>query len=102
MDETWRGAWTAALDELELTVEHAEELLRANDPEPLPAWEPPTLTGPPPPEQLARAHVLLERHQRVTRELTQAITATRQQLAMTAKVAQTRAPEVPVYLDVNA
>lgn len=102
MDDRWDAAWVAALDELELSVEQAEALLHASDPEPSTPWTPPVLQGPPPPQQLARAHVLLERHQRVTRELAQAMAATRQQMALAAKVRQNRPDETPVYVDVQA
>lgn len=102
MDDTWRAAWAAALDELELSVDRAEELLHVTDPEPLPPWQPPAVTGPPPPEQLQRAHLLLERHQRVTHDLALAMAATRQQIALTAKMSRNRPAETPVYLDVSA
>lgn len=102
MDDSWEAAWVAALDELELSVDRAEELLHATDPEPLPPWQPPAVTGPPPPEQLHRAHILLERHQRVTHDLAQAMAATRQQIALAAKLSRNRPAETPVYLDVSA
>ena len=102
MDDSWDLAWVAALDELELSVERAEKLLRSVDPGPLPPWQPPTVTGPPPPEQLERAHLLLERHLRVSHDLAQSLSATRQQLALTAKVSRNRPDETPVYVDVTA
>lgn len=104
MDDTWDAAWAAALDELELSVDQAEALLHsaAPEPEPMPPWEPPTLQGPPPPQQLRRAHLLLERHQRVTRELAQAMAASRQQLALAGRMRQNRPRETPVYLDLHA
>jgi hypothetical protein len=102
MDDTWDTAWIGALDELELSVEQAELLLHTPDAEPLPPWQPPTVTGPPPPEQLRRAHILLERHQRVTRDLAQAMAATRQQIALTTRMGENRPAETPVYLDVTA
>jgi hypothetical protein len=102
MDQSWDTAWVAALDELELSVEQAEHLLHSVDPEPLPPWQPPVLTGPPPPGQLERAHILLERHQRVAHDLAQAMAATRQQVALTAKMSRNRPAETPVYLDITA
>jgi hypothetical protein len=102
MEQTWDTAWSAALDELELSVEQAEQLLHTHDPEPIPPWQPPVLTGPPPPNQLERAHRLLERHQQVTRDIATAMVATRQQLALTDKMNRNRPQETPVYLDVTA
>lgn len=105
MDDSWEAAWVAALDELELSVDQAELLLahdHDSDAVSMPPWQPPELTGPPPPEQIERAHRLLERHLRVTRDLTEAMTATRQQLALTARMARNRPQETPVYLDITA
>jgi hypothetical protein len=102
MDHDWDTAWASALDEFELSVEQAEALLHSEDPEPLPPWQPPELTGPPPPNQLERAHRLLERHQQVTRDIASAMVATRQQLALTHKMNRNRPQETPVYLDVTA
>jgi hypothetical protein len=102
VDESWDSAWAAALDELELSVDRAEELLRSAEPEPLPPWQPPVLNGPPPPQQLRRAHLLLERHLRVSHDLAQAVSATRDQLALTAKMRRNRPHEAPVYLDTTA
>jgi hypothetical protein len=104
MEQTWDTAWASALDELEMTVEQAELLLHSAEPEPepLPPWQPPALTGPPPPNQLERAHLLLERHLRVTHAVAEAMAATRQQLALTNKMNRNRPQETPVYLDVTA
>lgn len=102
MDHNWRAAWTTALDELELSVEQAELLLHTPEAAPLPPWRPPQLAGPPAPAQLERARRLLARHLRVTHDITDAMTATRQQLALTAKMTRNRPQETPVYLDVTA
>jgi hypothetical protein len=102
MEQTWDTAWAAALDELELSVEQAELLLHTPEAPSLPPWQPPQLTGPPPPSQLERAHRLLERHLRVTHEVAEAMAATRQQLALTNKMNRNRPQETPVYLDVTA
>lgn len=102
MEQTWDAAWVAALDELELSVDQAEALLHSADPEPLPPWQPPVLTGPPPPDQIQRAHRLLERHQQVTHQIATAMVATRRQLALTDKMNRNRPHETPIYLDVTA
>lgn len=98
----WRAEWEAALDRLELDVERAEQLLRANDPEPLPAWEPPVMRGPLPSDLEPRARLILERQLALANDVALAVTRTRKQQALTAKVAGITPPEVPVYLDVTA
>ena len=106
MDESWRVAWADALDELELSVEQAERLLAHDSstalPPPVQPWRPPAVTGPPPPEQLERARRLLERHLRVTRDLADAVTVTRQQLALTVRMGSNQPPDTPLYVDVSA
>lgn len=102
MSDSWDAAWRAALDEVELSLNRAELLLHSAEPEPLPPWVPPSLPGPPPPDQLERAHRILERHLRVTREIGNAMTLTRQQLALTTRMGRNRPQETPVYVDVNA
>lgn len=102
MAESWDAAWRAALDELELSLDQAELLLHTAEPEPLPSWQPPALTGPPPPDQLERAHRILERHLRVSHDLAEALAATGQQLRLAGAMARNRPQERPVYLDVTA
>lgn len=102
MTDSWEAIWRTALDELELSVDQAEALLHSAEPEPLPPWQPPALTGPPPPDQLERAHRILERHLRVSHDLAEALAATGQQLRLTGAMARNRPQERPVYLDVTA
>lgn len=105
MEERWRAAWATALDELEISLEQAERLLGHDNfvppSEPPPPWHPPAVGGPPPPEQLERAHQLLERHLHVARDLAAALTATRQQLALTARFDPSRPDQTSVYVDVS-
>jgi hypothetical protein len=100
--DSWDAAWRAALDELELSLDRAELLLRHAEPEPLPPWQPPSLIGSPPPDQLERAHRILERQLRVTRELGHAMTLTRQQLTLTTRMGHNRPQETSLYIDVTA
>lgn len=102
MAEAWGAAWRAALDELELSLDRAELLLHSAQPEPLPPWQPPSLTGAPPPDQLERARRILDRHLRVTRELGNAMTMTRQQLTLISRMGHNRPQETPLYIDVDA
>jgi hypothetical protein len=102
VEDNWGAAWAAALDELELSVDQAEQLLHDAHTEPLPEWHPPAIKGPPPPGQLERAHRLLERHLRVSQQLASAAAVTRRQLALTARMAENRPHESPVYVDFTA
>lgn len=99
----WGTEWQVALDELEITVARAEELLRHPDAEQLPEfphWAPRNLGGPPPPDQMARARALLDRQQRVIADTAAALSSTRQQLGLAKKVQATAGhAQVPVYLD---
>lgn len=102
MENTWDDAWRAALDELELTVERAEELLRASDLVLLPDWEPPELPVRMPADQVERARVLLQRQLDTARKISMTAAATRQQLALADKLTSAGREKTPVYLDVTA
>jgi hypothetical protein len=97
----FRAEWEAALDRLELDVELAEQLLVSAEsvlPEP---WEPPNLRGPMPDDLLPRARLLHERQLKAARDIALAASASRRQAALAAKVTDTYAVDVPVYLDVT-
>ena len=101
MDTDWRSEWETALDDLELTVERADEILRGDHALSLPHWTPPAVQGPPPPDLVKRAQALLERQQNLITATASAVTSTRQQLEVAKKMATPRT-DTPVYLDVNA
>jgi hypothetical protein len=105
----WQAAWAGALDEVELGVEQAEELLsrlhagRSVDPhESLSslhgAWAPPTGLGPLPESMEERARTVLARQLEVGERLAAAAVQSRQQLAFTRR-ADVTAPARPLYVD---
>jgi len=104
----WTTEWTAALDDLELTLEQTEELLADHTQAPVtPAapWAPPEIAAPLPPEMLERARELLARQQQLITQTTSAMCDNRQSSALVSKVvdaAGTRQPALSVYLDVRA
>jgi hypothetical protein len=98
----WHTSWVEALDRLELDVEHAEQMLRVNDPEPMPAWEPPVMHMSMPEDLVPRARLILERQLAVTNDITRAMVSTQQQRAFTSKVSANIPADVPVYLDITA
>jgi hypothetical protein len=103
MSEDWRGAWTAALDELELDVAEVEAMLaderRHAETPPADLWRPPTELGALPLELKPRADEILTRQLRVAEEIARRLTAGRQQLAMTARIETGEAVKRPVYVD---
>jgi hypothetical protein len=110
MDDTapagWGTAWSAALDDLELTLEETERLLSGDPGLSTPApWTPPELGGPLPEELLTRAQTLLQRQQQVIARTTETMTGARKNKALLGKVADVagvRRPAQAVYLDVRA
>lgn len=98
----WHEEWATALDRLELELHRAEQLLRANAPTPTVAWEPPVMRAPLPTDLMPRARLILERQLALANDVALAVARTRRELALTAKVAETAPPEIPVYLDVTA
>ncbi|MBO3740641.1 hypothetical protein [Actinoplanes flavus] len=99
----WRGAWTAALDELEMDVLAVETLLaderRLAETPPSNLWLPPTELGALPLELRPRADEILTRQLAAAEEIARRITANRQQTAVTARIETGEAVKRPVYLD---
>ncbi|WP_433371102.1 hypothetical protein ACQPZX_46790 [Actinoplanes sp. CA-142083] len=103
MTEDWRGAWTAALDELELDVSRIETMLadehrHAGTP-PADLWRPPTELGALPLELKPRADEILTRQLRVAEEIARRLTSNRQQMAMTSRLETGESVKRPVYVD---
>jgi hypothetical protein len=101
--QSWRGAWTAALDELEMDVEVTEAMLAddhrmAQTPRSNP-WQAPQNLGALPLELKPRADEILTRQLAAAQEIARRLTATRQQQAMTARIETGEAVNRPVYVD---
>jgi hypothetical protein len=101
--QSWRGAWTAALDELEMDVEVTEAMLAdghrmAQTPRANP-WQAPQDLGALPLELKPRADEILTRQLAAAQEIARRLTATRQQQAMTARIETGEAVNRPVYVD---
>ena len=103
MTEDWRGAWTAALDELELDVSRVEAMLtdehRHAETAPADLWRPPTELGALPLELKPRADEILTRQLKAAEEIARRLTANRQQMAMTSRIETGEAVKRPVYVD---
>lgn len=100
----WASAWAAALDELELSLEETERVLRGEAPIGTPAapWAPPALDGPMPVDLRTRALELHHRQQQVIRAAAEAAAAARKHLELTSRMSTSRKEPAPVYLDVTA
>ena len=104
----WRSAWESALDDLELTLEETQRLLSGGDPAAVtasPAWSPPELPSPLPPELVHRARSLLARQQELIGLTAAAMAGTRQSIVQLGRVsgfAGSRRSEPAVYLDIRA
>ena len=99
----WRGAWTAALDELEMDVADTEAMLTdghrmARTPRADP-WRAPQDLGALPLELKPRADEILTRQLAAAEEIGRRLTATRQQQAVAARIETGEAVNRPVYLD---
>jgi hypothetical protein len=84
----WSAAWSEALDALELDVEEAEALLRANAVTELPAptpWARPQM-GPLPDALRPRAAALLDRQLAVADAITRTIVGNHQQQALLGRI----------------
>lgn len=99
----WTRAWTAALDELELDLVVAEQMLALDRIAEAPPdrWAPPVGLGPLPAPLADRARALLSRQVEAGRRLAEAADLSRRQL-QAARALRSTAPPVPVYLDVPA
>ncbi len=114
----WDAAWTAALDELELSLEESERLLRSTPEDAPPAelvvrpdgsavlgWAPPTLNTPMPPELLDRAQALLARQAELIGQTMAAMSSSRSHLDLLGRVSgspRSGRSVGAVYLDVRA
>ena len=103
----WSTAWARALDEVELGVAEAEQLLTrlhadALDPDAAlstqGAWTPPVGLGPLPQSLEERARTVLARQLQVAERLAAAAVHSRQQLAFT-RQADVSAPARPLFVD---
>jgi hypothetical protein len=106
----WTTAWSAALDDLELTLVQTEQLLGGTPAEAAAAaaaapWSPPELGAPLPPELLERARLLLLRQQQVITATSVAMSGNRRSNAFLGRVADVSGAGHQghaVYLDVRA
>jgi hypothetical protein len=103
-EATWASAWAAALDELELSLDDTERLLRGEDPAgtTIAHWAPPALEGPMPVDLRTRALALHNRQQQVLRATAEAASALRRQAALTSRMSTGPTDPSPVYLDITA
>lgn len=103
MTEQWRGAWMAALDELELDVVRIETMLaderRHAETPPADLWKPPTELGALPLELKPRADEILTRQLKAAQEIARRLTSNRRQQAITARIETGEAVKRPVYVD---
>ena len=101
---TWDAAWASVLERAERDAAEAEALLARIHAEPdhvpdVPArWSPPPRLGPLPASLAVRAEAVLKRHQRLTEELTVAITENRRHRRALASLRPREAAR-PVYID---
>jgi hypothetical protein len=102
----WQDAWVRALDDAELDVADAEQLLAAvhaggsadAGAALTGAWAPPTCLGPLPETLEERARIVLARQLAVAERLAAAAVQSRQQLAF-ARGADVTAPSRPLFVD---
>jgi hypothetical protein len=103
----WEAAWSAALAELEVDVDRAEQLLAAartgmvaelNFPGRV--WVAPVLEGPVPESLRARAQAVLERQLRAAEELSRSIATARRDLAVARRMSDAAVDRsAPAFLD---
>jgi hypothetical protein len=108
----WTTAWSAALDELELTLVQTERLLAGNPGDPgddaaaaAVPWSAPELAAPLPPELLERAQLLLARQQQLITATSAAMSGNRRSSAFLGRVTDVtgvRRQGHAIYLDVRA
>src|SRR5512139_1160563 len=101
----WQANWAKALDDLELDVARAEELLaeerRSKETPFAGGWTPPQDLGPLPLDLKPRADAILQRQLAVAKQISTALGSNRRQAAATAKIetgSSTSAPRA-AYLD---
>jgi hypothetical protein len=103
MTEDWHGAWSAALDELELDVVQVETMLaderRHAETPPADLWRPPTELGALPLELKPRADEILSRQLKAAPEIAKRLTSNRRHFAVTARIETGEAVKRPVYVD---
>jgi len=103
MSEAWRGAWAAALDELEMDVATTESMLadvrRLNEPPSANSWQPPRDLGALPRELAPRADQILARQLSAAEEVARRLISTRQQMDVTARIETGERVKRPLYLD---
>jgi hypothetical protein len=103
MSEDWHGAWSAALDELELDVVQVETMLaderRHAETPPADLWRPPTELGALPLELKPRADEILTRQLKAAQEIAKRLTSNRRQFAVTTRIETGEAVKRPVYVD---
>jgi hypothetical protein len=101
--DDWRGAWTCALDELEMDVAATEAMLsddhRMAETPLSDLWRPPQELGALPLELRPRADEILTRQLRTAEEVARRITSTRMQQAVTARIETGERIKRPLYLD---
>jgi hypothetical protein len=114
----WDRAWEAALDELELSLQEAEQLLHAapeaatagelvvrQDGTAVRGWVPPQLNTPMPPEMLERAQDLLARQAELIGATMAAMASTRVNRDLVGRISgapRSGRTTGAVYLDVRA
>jgi hypothetical protein len=99
----WLDAWSAALDEFEISLAEAAELVAtgylidtASESVNL-AWSAPTNLGPLPPALKDRATAILDRQLEMAAHLAEAARSTRQHMQVVDSMQ--RRPSTPVYID---
>lgn len=102
-DTDWTAAWEAALAELELDVEAAEQMLAAREVAEAPhtTWQPPSGLGPLPVELADRARALLARQVETARRIGEAAALARRH-ARAAQGMRATGESRPVYVDTPA
>jgi hypothetical protein len=100
----WTAAWAQALDDLELDVLRAEQLLRAvhgagEQPDAPRPWDPPANLGPLPETMLERAQQVHARQLEVTTQLAAAAVRSRRDLDLARRIEGTPAPSRPLFVD---
>lgn len=103
----WAQAWACALDDLELTLDQADALLRGDWTEAqgldiVTAWALPELRGPMPVDLRTRALELHHRQQRLLQEAARAAAVLRRQAELAARISTFPSEPSPRYLDITA